>query len=485
MAARSFRFKLLLWTGLSFFLAVYGVGAALVWVSGRATEKLFDEALMEMARVAAEGPNPLRHREEPRRGEPFGLGEPPLGRRGPDQDRTQDGLPLKSPRFVGVAPDGALVGEGWDDALARAALKKGAFVGDSQGEGKVLRVASVPVRGRQGRVLGVVQTADDPASLALGRQAQQNTLLLAAPVCLVLVALLAKALSDQVLRPVGRATELARAIAADPGAGVRLPVEGDDEMAQMAGAFNKMTDGLQASNRRLAEALEAQRRFTADASHELRTPLTRITLAAENGAGENVDPEGRKTALETVKRSAASMRRLIEGLLALSRSDTGRLELELGPVKLKQAAVEAVAEAGLAADPRVSVEGAEVTVGADSDALRRILVNLLENATRVTPPEGSVTIAVEAVGPRLTVTDTGPGVAPEHRERIFDRFFRADESRSRASGGNGLGLAIARELAQAMAAKLYLMPGTGPGATFCIDFSPSDPSSQDSNSEIV
>jgi two-component system, OmpR family, phosphate regulon sensor histidine kinase PhoR len=199
-----------------------------------------------------------------------------------------------------------------------------------------------------------------------------------------------------------------------------------------------------------------RRDFIANASHELRTPVTAIRGAAETLQDNVALPPEAAGFVDMIARHALRLTRLTEDLLDLYRLETGALQLEKESVQLlpvASAALELVAKA--AAEKKISLECAvpeRLRASADRAALDQILLNLLDNAVKYTPPGGRVTVRGEGLGPSvlLSVSDTGPGIEPKHQVRLFERFYRADEGRSRAQGGTGLGLAIVKHLAQAM-----------------------------------
>ena len=265
--------------------------------------------------------------------------------------------------------------------------------------------------------------------------------LIGVPVLVVLVGLLSWVLAGRALAPVEHLRRRASEITST-GTGVRLPeVATGDEIERLAATLNEMLERLDASTR-------AQRQFVADASHELRSPVASIRAVMEVSATTATDPaELRADVLAETERLA----HLVDGLLALARRDATRPDRTAAPadeVDLSELVTEA------AARPRrvpvdVHADGACV-VKADARALSTLLVNLLDNAER----HATTAVAVSLVRDRstgdveLAVTDDGSGVPPADRERIFDRFTRLDEARTRDAGGAGLGLAIARATAE-------------------------------------
>jgi signal transduction histidine kinase len=220
-----------------------------------------------------------------------------------------------------------------------------------------------------------------------------------------------------------------------------------DEVAHLARTLNTMLD-------RIEQGVEEQRRLVADASHELRTPLA--AMRAEIDVSLRVDelsPDAR-AGLSSAREEVDRLSRTVDDLLTLAGADDANLRLRPRRVDLA-ALAEQVAEglASLAEARGVTLEnrGDPVIVQVDPERFAQAVRNVVENAIHFSPPGGAVVVAVSATGElaRLTVDDDGPGVPAELRERIFDRFFRADPSRTRRTGGSGLGLAITRELVAA------------------------------------
>jgi signal transduction histidine kinase len=213
------------------------------------------------------------------------------------------------------------------------------------------------------------------------------------------------------------------------------------ELRTLADSFNLMLD-------RLEDAFARQRGFVSDASHELRSPLTAIRGQIEVLARE---PEPDAASVKRVEAVALTelgrVERLVEQMLALARLDEG-----VGPALLAVDAAVFLRES-IAAAPGAATAGAIAAgrIDLDPDMVARVVRNLVENARRHAGPEGTVTVSSIADGERLRVDvdDDGPGIAPDERERIFDRFHRSDAARARSSGGSGLGLAIARSIVEA------------------------------------
>jgi signal transduction histidine kinase len=200
----------------------------------------------------------------------------------------------------------------------------------------------------------------------------------------------------------------------------------------------------------LESSFRQLRRFTADASHELRTPLAVIRGIGEMGLRETRSPEEYKDAIGSMLEEVDRLTRLVDTLLRLSRGDAGTVQLSLDVVDLGELARDVVSSLGILAEERGQrlqiVVGSPVHVAADRLVLRDAVTNVVDNAIKNGPPGSTVDVRVDANGQQamVTVADEGPGIADEHRQRVFDRFYRIDEGRSRESGGTGLGLAIAK-----------------------------------------
>jgi signal transduction histidine kinase len=273
-------------------------------------------------------------------------------------------------------------------------------------------------------------------------------------------------ISGRVLSPIDRITSVANEIQATD-LSRRIDLGGPaDELKRLADTF----DGMLA---RLDAAFAAQRRFIADASHELRNPLAVVrtnidVVLTDPGASA----EDLRQAIVVVQRATERMRHLVDDLLALARLEAPTARRER--VDLRALVAEVAEELGAVAAER-SIElttaprGEAVTSG-DREALKRALANLVDNAIRFSPVGGRVAIGCGSLGPWAWtgVSDRGPGIAPEHRERIFERFWRIDKSRSRALGGSGLGLAIVRQIAERHGGAVRAYSELGAGATFVL-----------------
>ncbi len=226
--------------------------------------------------------------------------------------------------------------------------------------------------------------------------------------------------------------------------------------------------------RPVSESFRRQRTFIADASHELKTPLALVKIHAEVIGRNPTDPEN-AALVEDQLSEIDRMNALLSDLLTLARLDAGRLEVENKPFDLSVVAAETASRfltRAAAENIRLEVEVPEtLPARGDPERTAQILTALLDNALRHTPPGGTVTVSGGQPGNQVaaTVTDTGPGVASEQRERVFDRFYRAEEARTRSGGGTGLDLSIARDLAHAQHGDLRADNESKGGAVFRLE----------------
>lgn len=251
----------------------------------------------------------------------------------------------------------------------------------------------------------------------------------------------------------------------------RLPVQNaHDELGQLATIFNDLLN-------RLDQSFERQRRFIADASHELRTPLAILRGEAEVAMSQPGRTAGEY--LESVRilhEETSRLIKIVEDLFTLSRADAGQYQLSLEEVYLEEVVADCAHSARtLAREKNIELQvdaAAECPIKGDEPLLRRMILNLLDNAIKYTPAGGRVTIACAANGKdcEVHVTDTGGGIPAELQSRVFERFFRADPARSRSEreGGAGLGLSIAQWIAQVHHGKLALVQSDASGSHFAV-----------------
>jgi signal transduction histidine kinase len=250
----------------------------------------------------------------------------------------------------------------------------------------------------------------------------------------------------------------------------RLAIENEkDELGHLARSFNGLLN-------RLAESFDRQRRFMADASHELRTPVAILRGESEVALSQQQrSAEEYRESLGVLHHEAERLTRIVEDLFTLTRADAGQYPLEARDLYLDELIAECVHSARtLAQAKKISLtfdEAPESPIRADESLLRRMLLNLLDNAIKYTPDFGRITVACRPSGQEyaVSIADTGIGIPAELRPRIFERFFRADKARSRSEsdgGGAGLGLAISRWIAEAHRGRLELTCSDSTGSTF-------------------
>ncbi len=319
------------------------------------------------------------------------------------------------------------------------------------------------------RVVGFVQYAKPKATV--NRTVNRVRLFLAFGVLggTVLAFLGGLYVAERAMRPIAGLTRAAREVARTRDPDITLPKpRANDEVSDLANTFEAMLRELGTARQETEATLDRQRAFVADASHELRTPLTSILANLELLESE-LGGEQREMA-DSALRSSKRMRRLVGDLLLLARADAGR-EAPRGPVDLAAVAREAADEAGaLSSDHPVSLDlPAPVTITGVADDLHRLAGNLVENALIHTAAGTPVTVSVRREGESavLEVSDRGPGVPPDLRERVFERFARGRGDATRA-GGSGLGLAIVRAVTDAHGGRVELLDAPGGGARFVV-----------------
>jgi two-component system, OmpR family, sensor kinase len=262
--------------------------------------------------------------------------------------------------------------------------------------------------------------------------------------------------SERAMSPIKELTAAAREIRRTRDPRLRLPhPEAEDEIAELAHTLEGMLAALDAAQSDMQAMLDRQREFVADASHELRTPLTSV-LANLDLLADELDGEQSETA-EAALRSTRRMRRLVGDLLLLARADARR-ENPRRPTDVGEVVIEAAAELGpMAEHHELSVSTEPAMVDGVRDELHRLVLNLMENALRHTPPGTSVHAGVRRDGDQVVieVADTGPGIPPDLAPRVFERFVRNGRDGGK---GSGLGLAIVRSVAQSHGGTVELEP---------------------------
>lgn len=405
--------------------------------------------------------------------------------RPPRRESERSGF-FRRPRVLGADGQplfGASEDVAWDpEAFLIALHAQQSIFTETVVEGEPVRVFSAPFGQPDAFTAeGVVQTA---YSLVESRRLIRdltNVLLMLLPVALVVAGLGGLFLTSRALQPVADITAAAAQIGVED-LSRRLPVRTEDELGALARTFNGMIGRLEEAFARLDAAYREQRRFIDDASHELRTPLTSIKANTSLSLLGEPDLQEYAECLRAVDRSADVMQRIVDDLLLLARSDSGRLQMRQQPVDVNELLLRAVSGAGCDQDRRVNVLlSAEpvVTLG-DAHHLERLLVNLLSNSLRHTGEQGRITVEAERRGSDILikVRDTGEGIPEEHLPHLFERFYRVDTARTRSTGGFGLGLPICRSIAEGHGGSIELKSEQGQGTEVTVVLPASEPASR-------
>ena len=312
--------------------------------------------------------------------------------------------------------------------------------------------------------------AVDTALVFDARRTLRRILMITAVIALVVSAALIAAAVRLALRPLDSMAALAKAVS-QGNRGYRLaPTRTDTELGQTAQAFDEMLDELEGAETRAQQAEERTRAFLADAAHELRTPIAGVQAAAETllHHDEQLDHDERQHLQALLVREAERAGALISDLLTAARLDAG-IDLDLAPVSLRTLAHSEIDRVRLLhPETAVTMSGPEVIAHADAARVSSILRNVIDNAVRAAGPEGQVHLVVREHDQFAIaeIWDSGPGVPPSQRERIFERLVRLDHGRAGDAGGSGLGLAIARGYARAHGGDLTCEDPRGSGAMF-------------------
>jgi signal transduction histidine kinase len=258
----------------------------------------------------------------------------------------------------------------------------------------------------------------------------------------------------------------------------RVPVQGRDEVSALAVTFNQMAQQLQAADQKQREVESMRRDLIAWVSHDLQTPLTSMRAILEALSDGIVDdPETVKRYLNTAQRDVRSLSALIDDLFQMAQLDAGGFPLHRALASLSDLVSDTLESfTELAKQQGITLEGQVESdvdpIFMDTQAIGRVLNNLIGNALRHTPPNGRVSVWVRRTGPRVevTVSDTGEGIRVEDIPHIFERFYRAEKSRNRGTGGAGLGLAIARGIVRAHGGEIRVESEVGKGTQFTLQF---------------
>ncbi len=390
------------------------------------------------------------------------------GRGGPRHGQGESGGAAGMPggRGMGAAAEDRVI---LTDAAGRVVLdSEGAIEGQTLPPGELAHGVPVMVGGEGVGTLLVVAAQSGPsAALAEDFLAALNRGVLLAAIVAGLVALvLGAVLVRQIIAPLRRLQAATGAVARGD-LSQRVEISSQDEIGEVGRAFNQMAEALERDE-------ELRRHMMADIAHELRTPLT-VMRGQIEALLDGVFPLTAEQ-LGPIHDETLLLSRLVSDLRELALAEAGQLAIECKPVDMGDLArrvVAAVEPAAAGKDVRLSLRIAPElpTVSVDADRISQVLHNLLANALRHTPAGGQITLAVgmasDSQSPNLplliAVSDTGPGIPPEDLPYIFDRFYRADKSRSRAGGGSGLGLTIARYIVEAHGGRIWAESRVGEG----------------------
>lgn len=294
-----------------------------------------------------------------------------------------------------------------------------------------------------------------------------SSFLFLVPIAVMLSIALGWFLANKSLKPVDEMTKTARHITAQ-NFDQTIPHSGiNDELGRLASTFNEMIGRLRSSFNQIKQ-------FSIDASHELRTPLTIMRGEVELALHSSKTPDEYRRVLASNLEEIIRMSAIVENLLTLSKADLGRVELQEEDVHLHELLRDLFEDSEVLAEKKhitVTLRRAEeVTVKGDKVRIRQLLLNLIDNAIKYTPENGDVSLELGKVNgmATLAVRDSGIGIPAEEIPRIFDRFYRVDKARSRAMGGSGLGLSIAKWIAEAHGGKIEVQSQPQKGSTFTV-----------------
>ena len=327
----------------------------------------------------------------------------------------------------------------------------------------ILYEGAVVVRGASlGKVYMAQDVTDEQRQLLTAIQGLAIVCLLVTVVTMVAIALRIR----RSLQPLQDMSHMAGAISAEKLSEAKLQLtHAPSEVKELAQTFNMMLS-------RLSDAWEQQRQFVSNVSHELRTPLTVVLgyLQSLLRRSTNLN-DYQKEALETAASEADRTVRLLQDLLDLARADSGYAHYHLESVMLNHLAAEVAGMAEKFSNRTITVEAmAQIVATADRDRLKQVLINLIDNAVKYSNVDQPITLTLERRDRQalIQVSDRGVGIPLQDQSRIFERFYRVDEARSRSTGGHGLGLAIVKTLVEGMGGSITVRSKLGEGSTFAI-----------------
>jgi len=332
-----------------------------------------------------------------------------------------------------------------------------------------LRVAVVPLSPDQSKQLGFAIVAEPLSVVDEGLHRLRRDFFAGVPLILLLASLGGYFLARKSLAPIALMNQQTQRITAE-NLSAHLDVANPrDEVGRLAMTINALLARLDA-------AFQEQKRFVADASHELRTPIAVLRGEAEVALGQERTPAEYQQSLELIKDEAERLSHIVENLFMLARQPIDTPSLVQERVNLNEVVADCTRAAQVLATQknlRLDVQAPlpQVSVSGDDEMLKRMLLNLLDNAVKYTPAGGdiSVTLGSQNGNALIIVSDTGIGIPAADQPRIFDRFYRVDRARSRALGGAGLGLSIARWIVEGHGGSLSVSSSVGRGSVFTVD----------------
>ncbi len=296
-----------------------------------------------------------------------------------------------------------------------------------------------------------------------------SVLAIGLPIVVLLIGFAGYAVAGQALQPVEEMAQRARKISAER-LNQRLTIQNPtDELGNLGLAFNETLA-------RLEKSFEQLRRFTADASHELRTPLTAIRSVGEVALQNSGDSVYYRDIIGSMLEEANRLTRLVESLLTISRADAGQIQLERELINVLDLVQESAALLEVLAEEKqqtITIEGdAAISIAADRLILRQVFINLIDNAVKYSPAGGLIEVRVKSVADeaQIEIRDNGPGIASDHAEKVFQRFYRIDKARTHSEGGAGLGLSIVEWSVSAHGGRIELDSIPGVGCNFRLHF---------------
>ena len=353
-----------------------------------------------------------------------------------------------------------------DKPFDQPALRLGYPVySEPTGPGWHIRVLTIPLK-KDGHMIAVMQVASSLEVIDAARENLTDVLAVIWVVAVLLSGIVVWFTLGQTLKPLGAITETVEQINRADDLSRRIPYLGpeNDEIGNLVGSFNQTLERLEA-------LFTSQQRLLADVSHELRTPLTVIKGNADlMRRMKSLDEES----LTSIDQEAGRLTRLVGGLLLLAQAESGKLALNMKRVELDLLVTEVFQEMTILAGSKVHIRLNEIDqayVNGDRDRLKQVFINLVANAVQYTPQGGEVFLSLEKIGEqaRIICRDTGPGIPSEDLPHIFERFYRAEKSRTRReTSGFGLGLSIANWIVERHGGRIEVNSQEGKGTTFAI-----------------